>query len=239
MSHEQLEIISAAFRRLRLVGQEEALPTPFHSIYGEAEQAAAFFFEIRGQIVAAKLPEDPASLQYLWNEVREFRARGEHLALLPLAGNEESDRVLVYHDGRWIAQALRRLGLFAVGARVPRPRRVISGLAGYSRLYLIQLTGVMDVLAKFDRPDRLRHEAHATDAIRQSGRILSEATNSGEFAGRGRDLYHSDISEQNRRARSDAAKRVSGESASDEQGACRRRARNSREVPSRSLLRCL
>jgi hypothetical protein len=174
MSHEQFEVISAALRRLSLIGENETVPTPFRTIYGEAEQAVVLFFEIRGQPVAVKLPEEPEHLRYLWKEVREFRARGEHLALLPVAGNEESDGVLIYHDGHWIAQAMRRLGLLAEGAEVPKPRRVMSGLAGYSRLYLIQLAGATDVLVKFDRPDRLRYESQPIDAIRHSGRILPE-----------------------------------------------------------------
>lgn len=87
-----------------------------------------------------------------------------------MAANEESDRVLICHDGHWIAQALRGLGLLGEGVEVPKPRRVMSGLAGYSRLYLVQSSGAMDVLAKFDLPDWLRHESHAIDAIRQSGR---------------------------------------------------------------------
>jgi hypothetical protein len=74
MSYEQLEVITAAFRRLRLIGEEETLPTPFRSIYGEAEQAGILFFEIKGQPVAVKLSE-PESLRSLWKEVRDFRAQ--------------------------------------------------------------------------------------------------------------------------------------------------------------------
>jgi hypothetical protein len=174
---EALAAILGALRKYHVLGPAETLPEPFCSAFGEAEQARGYFFDMGGErIVAARLSDDPGSLRELWREIELSRARGEHAALLPLAGNAEADGVAIYADGQWIGKALRRLGLLE--GELPHPRRVMSGLAGYSRLYLFHLPGNrgggLDVLVKFDRPDRLRKEWEAIEAIRRSSLVPPE-----------------------------------------------------------------
>jgi hypothetical protein len=146
------------------------MPEPFRSLSGESEQVRNYFFDLgKGRIFAVKVPADETIGAELWRQMNAFRRGNRHAALLPLPGNQAKDGVLIYQDGQWIAKVLRRLKLVSEGGPSIL-RSVVSGLAGFSRLYLMHLPeSGQNVLVKFDRPDRLRAEWKSIETLRSAG----------------------------------------------------------------------
>jgi hypothetical protein len=171
--------IARTLQKHSLMGHDDALPKPFHSQFGEMEQVYSYFFQLNQEsIIVAKLSTDPSRESVLWDEVEQFRTQNFHPALLPIPGNTKADGVLIYEDGRTAADILRKLGLLK-GATLPKPHRVLTGLAGYSRLYIFSLPRLGDkagstVLVKFDRPDRISYEWEAISRLREAQQLPKE-----------------------------------------------------------------
>ena len=170
MTPEDRLRIEAAFRKHKIIARRGHMPEPFRSLVGESEQVSNYFFDLgKGRIFAVKVPGSEAIRAELWRQMNAFRRRKRHPALLPLPGNQAEDGVLIYDDGQWIAKVVGRLKLVSDGGPSIL-RSVVSGLAGFSRLYLMHLPDSgQNVLVKFDRPDRLLDEWKSIETLRRAG----------------------------------------------------------------------
>lgn len=173
--------IEKILKRNSLLACSAQLPAPIQALFCESEQVDNFFFEVAsGNVILAKVPRAESRVSELWQQVDHFRAQKVHPALLPLTDNQQRDRILVYADGTWVRKTLKRLKLIKARDVLRTPTRIVSGLAGFSRLYIFYIPARpprfsgTTVLVKFDRPDRMRKEWEAVDAQRAAGDVPAE-----------------------------------------------------------------
>ena len=165
--------------RLGLIGAEAAMPAPFKTLAGESEGATTYFCMVptrvqpAGELFAAKCVHSASDRSALWSQIEQYRQNKAHPALLPAEGNAPADGVLVFRDGDWAARVLGDLGILPAAAPLPQPLRVLSGIGGFSRLYLFHVGG-QTVLVKFDRPDRQAAEWASIGRLRSLGNLPPE-----------------------------------------------------------------
>jgi hypothetical protein len=162
--------------RFGLLSHAGDLPAPFKTLTGETEQSTtAYYYLLRrdgkeARLISVKRIGDDETFRQLWHQINELRKEPASRPFLPVPNNTPSDGLLIYDDGLWIAKALRRMKILQRGQRLPRPRAVLSGIAGLSRVYLLHLEGAdghgQVVLVKFDRPDRVKAEWKQIQVVR-------------------------------------------------------------------------
>ncbi len=128
-------------------------------------------------IVAAKVFDTPIAREKAWEPLNHSGTIQQISSLRPVAGNSSSHEAMIYNDGQWILAAFRECRMLSDTDPLPKPKLVLTGLAGYSRVYFFSLKagGVNRFsIVKFDTMERLAAESEKIEAIRKRGNVPQE-----------------------------------------------------------------
>jgi hypothetical protein len=177
LSETDRSMIEDVFKKYSLLDSGKTIPEPIYSFFGEFELVNNYFFDLgSGLIILAKVPRTEESAQKLWKTIYEFN-RDSHPALLPINNNVQEDRIIIYRDGDWIKETLVDLNIIKNNDPIRKPFQILSGLAGFSRIYVYYIKNEesnQTLLVKFDRPDRMDREWDAIKKLKISGETLTE-----------------------------------------------------------------
>jgi HEAT repeat protein len=166
------------------IASQADLPSPIADLPGESEESTTWYFSLdrdvtTSRIIAVTHLLSPEKRSRLWAKIETARRSGssEVAPLLPIASNKPEHEVFIYDDGKWIAKVFARLGLINEQGSIPKPDRILSGRAGFSRVYQFSLQMESPsprratYVIKFNRPDRAQNEWGAIKELRKGAQL--------------------------------------------------------------------
>jgi len=162
--------------RIGIIPNESSLPEPKLVLSSESEESVTCYYYIanepdRVRIVAVKCVASPTAREKIVNAGNaSLRCPA---ALLPLQNASIDPDVFIFDDGDWISKTLYRLKLLPNRHAMPSPEQIVSGRAGFSRVYRFRLRSSepdsqpQTYLVKFDRPSRAMREWAAISELRR------------------------------------------------------------------------
>jgi hypothetical protein len=183
MLQEHHDAILATLRAVGLIAADEvSIGTKVSESSSDIEASTTYILRLTGSVagetlIAAKVFDTQEDRIGAWATLETTNGNGQADALYPVAHNLSSHEAIIFNDGRWMQAAFRDTNLLAQTDSLPTPKLVLTGLAGYSRVYFFSLraSGITRFfIVKFDTPTRLTAERQKIRSIRERGKVPQE-----------------------------------------------------------------